>query len=131
MNLCKLTCIFSLFSSFGRSHIQMMSPPPRRSKYSSYYLSNGLVNYNMNSPLITDGTFPCKGFPKGPPTMEFISNTIRITLEGTATHGGGHCQFGISFDDTNFLVLETVIGTCLIDGCLMNLMSLQIHQVVL
>ena len=103
------------------AHIFMRSPPSRRSQYSSYYTSQNLVNYDLNAPLNMNVggsffTFPCKGFPKGPATAQINGNTISVTLEGTATHGGGHCQFGISFDDTNFLVLRTVMDNCLISS---------------
>lgn len=114
--------IFSLFTlllPFANAHIFMSYPPSRHNKYSEYYVSNNLVNYNIMAPLLAGPdyfTFPCKGFNKGPSTVTFNSNDIRVTLEGTATHGGGHCQFGISYDDSTFLVLRTVMETCLIDS---------------
>ncbi|NBU34285.1 hypothetical protein EB118_06980 [bacterium] len=98
------------------SHIMMKSPPSRRSMYSSYYVSNGLVDYNLRSPLNSAPfTFPCKGFPKGPSTQNVIGQVV-VTLEGTAIHGGGHCQFGVSFDDRTFVVLETIVRNCLLTG---------------
>jgi hypothetical protein len=103
--------------SFVDAHIFMQSPPSRRNKYSSYYVENNLVDYNIMAPLETYGyTFPCKGFPKGPSTYIFDSNTVKVTLEGTAIHGGGHCQFGITYNDHDFLVLKTVIRSCLLDS---------------
>ena len=103
------------------AHIFMQSPPSRRNKYSEYYTNNRLVDYNIMAPLNIPGySFPCKGFPKGPATADFYSKNIAVTLEGSAVHGGGHCQFGISYDDTNFVVLKTVIRTCLIDGMSYN-----------
>jgi len=69
------------------------------------------------APLNTPGySFPCKGFPRGPATATFNGNIIPISLEGSATHGGGHCQFGITYDDNTFVVLKTVMRTCLIEG---------------
>jgi hypothetical protein len=96
----------------------MSYPPSRRNQLSKYYVDTGLVNYNLRSPLnvLPDFfSFPCKGFPKGPVVATFETNKITITLEGTATHGGGHCQFGISYDDKNFVVLKTVLNDCLLD----------------
>lgn len=99
-----------------KAHIFMQFPPSRRSKYSEYYTDNKLVDYNLMAPLNTYGyIFPCKGFSQGPPTHTFYSNTIKVILEGSATHGGGHCQFGITYNDHDFLVLKTVIRSCLID----------------
>jgi hypothetical protein len=75
------------------AHISMSWPPSRRNQLSEYYRNNGLVNYNLRSPLNVQPdffSFPCKGFPKGPSVTTFDSNTITVTLEGTAVHGGGH-----------------------------------------
>jgi len=96
----------------------MTYPPSRRNQLSEYYANIGLVNYNLRSPLNVSPdffSFPCKGFPKGPVVATFEKNEITITLEGTATHGGGHCQFGISYDDNNFVVLKTVLNECLLN----------------
>lgn len=98
----------------------MSYPPSRRNSNSEYYVKNNLVNYNLRSPLYVNAgpdyfTFPCKGFSKGPPTAEFSSN-IKVTLEGTVIHNGGHCQFGISFNDKDFLVLHTVMTNCLLNS---------------
>jgi hypothetical protein len=96
----------------------MSYPPSRRNQLSEYYVNTGLVNYNLRSPLDVSPdffSFPCKGFPKGPVVATFEKNEITISLEGTATHGGGHCQFGISYDDKNFVVLKTVLNDCLLD----------------
>jgi hypothetical protein len=78
----------------------------------------GDVNYNLRSPLNAQPdffTFPCKGFGIGSATTFYDNNEITITLEGTAVHGGGHCQFGISYDNKEFIVLKTVESTCLLD----------------
>lgn len=101
------------------AHISLSFPPSRRNQLSKYYSDWGLVNYNLRSPLTVPPdyfSFPCKGFPKGPSVATFDSNTISITLEGTATHGGGHCQIGVSYDDTTFVVLKTVLNNCLLDS---------------
>ena len=100
-----------------QAHIFMKSPPSRKNKYSEYYSSNNLVDYNIMAPLNTFGyTFPCKGFPKGPATATFYSNTVKVILEGSAIHDGGHCQFGITYNDNDFLVLKTIIRSCLLNS---------------
>jgi hypothetical protein len=39
---------------------------------------------------------------------------LRVTLEGSATHHGGHCQFAISYDNgATFVVLLTVRSNCM------------------
>lgn len=101
----------------AHSHIFMQSPASRRNKYSNFYAQSGQVDYNINAPLLAFGyTFPCKGFPKGPATSVVSGGSVQVTLEGTAVHGGGHCQFGISYDENTFLVLKTVQGSCLLDS---------------
>jgi hypothetical protein len=105
------------------AHIFMNDPPSRRNKYSAEYVSQGNVDYNIMAPLYFDGStfpFPCKGFPKGPSTKTINGNTVSVTLEGSAVHGGGHCQFGVTYDDSKFVVLKTVIGDCLTGGMTYN-----------
>lgn len=116
MKLLTSLIYFALFMNSVYSHIQMIDPPPRRSKFSSYYRNLGLVDYNLMAPINSGYSFPCKGYSEGPATKIINGNTISITLAGTATHGGGHCQFGISIDDQTFLVLKTVIRNCLLEG---------------
>jgi hypothetical protein len=97
----------------------MSDPPSRRNKYSQEYVSQGNVDYNIMAPLYFDGStfpFPCKGFPKGPSTKTINGNKVSVTLEGSATHGGGHCQFGVTYDDSKFVVLRTVTDNCLTGG---------------
>jgi hypothetical protein len=97
----------------------MNDPPSRKNKYSKEYNAQGNVDYNIMAPLYHDGAtfpFPCKGFPKGPSTKTINGNTVNMKLEGSATHGGGHCQFGVTYDDSTFVVLKTVTDNCLISG---------------
>lgn len=115
-----LAIIFDLIILNGcNAHISMSFPISRKNKLSEHYRNINDINYNIRSPLYTDTdkfTFPCKGFPVGPSTTIYNSNSITVTLEGTAIHGGGHCQFGISYDNKNFLVLKTVLNSCLLDS---------------
>jgi hypothetical protein len=120
----KILKILSLFSLIPKaySHAFMKYPIVRRSKYSDYYLQNNLVDYNIASPLYdgyNDFTFPCKGFPQGPVITEINSNIVNIKLEPGidkgSIHGGGHCQFGITYDNKNFIVLKQVIRDCLVN----------------
>jgi hypothetical protein len=101
------------------AHISMSYPISRRNQLSKFYRDSQNVDYDLRTPLYAkpnNFTFPCKGFPVGPSTTTYNDNTISVTLEGTAVHGGGHCQFGISYDNQNFLVLKTVLNSCLLDS---------------
>jgi len=117
MKIIYLINLINLGFGICQAHMFMSNPPSRKNKYSPYYLSNGLVDYNIMSPLnVAPYIFPCKGFTEGPSTATINSNSVSVTLEGTAIHGGGHCQFGISYNDKDFLVLKTVLYTCLLDS---------------
>lgn len=111
--------LLQFFIASTYAHIFMNDPPSRRNKYSKEYTEQGNVDYNIMAPLYHDGStfpFPCKGFPKGPSTKTITGNKVDIKLEGTAVHGGGHCQFGVTYDDSTFVVLKTVTDNCLISG---------------
>jgi hypothetical protein len=101
------------------AHISMSYPISRKNQLSKFYRDSQNVDYDLRTPLYVKPNnfiFPCKGFPVGPSTTTYNDNTISVTLEGTAVHGGGHCQFGISYDNKNFLVLKTVLNSCLLDS---------------
>jgi hypothetical protein len=109
----------SLLANICNAHISMSYPISRRNQLSKIYRDSNNVDYDLRTPLYTNPnnfTFPCKGFPVGPSTTTYKDNSISVTLEGTAVHGGGHCQFGISYDNKNFLVLKTVLNSCLLDS---------------
>lgn len=89
------------------SHLQMSAPAPRRSKFSTAYQQAGTVDYDMSTPL---GIYPCKGYPKGPVTATYAAGSnIAVSIDGSANHGGGHCQFALSYDNGNtFVVIHTI-----------------------
>jgi len=100
------------------SHAFLKYPISRRSKYSDYYLQNNLVDYNLYEPLDNiKYKFPCKNLSVGPTITEIKSNNIQISIElgssPNSEHNGGHCQFGFSYDNKNFVVLKHIINDCL------------------
>ncbi|KAI9291836.1 hypothetical protein K502DRAFT_336119 [Neoconidiobolus thromboides FSU 785] len=88
------------------SHIEMINPPPRKSQYNKNY-SESEFDYSYTSPLGTDYPYPCRGY---------IKENISVQLRGTATHDGGHCQFSVSYNDRDWVVLKGVYGNCLTGG---------------
>lgn len=107
----KIATFFSMFIYFIDAHVFMKYPICRKSKYSSFYVKNNLVDYDIMAPLNSNGySFPCKGFPVSNSTTTINSNFIDIILEPgsspDSTHNGGICQFGISFDNKLFIVLK-------------------------
>ncbi|KAL1924187.1 uncharacterized protein VTP21DRAFT_7222 [Calcarisporiella thermophila] len=103
-----------VITSITLAHMEMAFPPPRRSKYSEYYRKNGNIDYNMNSPLNpSQWPYPCRGFPVGPAEFTFkAGSSLKVQLAGSATHGGGHCQFALQYDNGQFVVFHTIFDEC-------------------
>ena len=103
-----------LFSPDVLGHMIMKSPPP-------YNLAtNPMVQVN---PLDgTDYPFPCQNrFGVETRTEIEAGGTTLVEFTGGAQHGGGSCQFSISYDDpgttgwnssATFKTIYTVIGGC-------------------
>jgi hypothetical protein len=123
-SLKKILISFLFFIKQNDAHGFLKYPLARRSPYSSYYVENDLVNYNIASPLYaSEGfTFPCKGFPKGPSITTIKEDSFIAQIESGAPHDGKHCQFGFTNDQKTFVVTKIVFGTCLIpDGFSYNI----------
>ncbi|KAJ3040417.1 hypothetical protein HK097_002563, partial [Rhizophlyctis rosea] len=104
----------ALLTSPVAAHMEVQSPPPRRSKFGT----STNPDYNMVAPLTTDGSqFPCKGYAKGATVANLTpGSSINVDVTGGATHGGGHCQFSLSYDDKTFIVLKTIPNNCFFEG---------------
>ncbi|KAI8820446.1 uncharacterized protein EV422DRAFT_557676 [Fimicolochytrium jonesii] len=95
------------------AHMHMSSPSPRGDPKGTV----GTPDFDINSPLGPGRPFPCQGKPAGPSTLSVKpGDTIPVKLEGGASHGGGHCQFSLSFDGQNFAAVKTVIRECMRNG---------------
>ncbi|KAI9293563.1 hypothetical protein K502DRAFT_281701, partial [Neoconidiobolus thromboides FSU 785] len=92
------------------AHVEMQSPPPRKSQFNKGY--GQAPDFDMNSPL---GAFPCKGYGKGPSVQNVSAGSpIQVKLLGEASHNGGHCQFSLSYDNgATFVVIKTIMSECL------------------
>ncbi|GAA5821875.1 hypothetical protein JCM3770_000628 [Rhodotorula araucariae] len=110
-----------LATTLVSAHIELMFPPPINSKYDPQTIEAN-KDYSMTSPLLPDGSnFPCKGY--NTPSAYNSLNPV-ATLQagqafeiefaaGGATHGGGSCQFSVSYDQgKTFAVIHSVIGGC-------------------
>ncbi|KAL1923679.1 uncharacterized protein VTP21DRAFT_8659, partial [Calcarisporiella thermophila] len=121
---CRLLSLLwlSLSSSliyFAKGHIEMKSPPSRESIYSKLLQQNSKIDYDIKSPLDPKTRpFPCQGKPAGPPVATYkAGDVIRVELAGEGAHGGGHCQFAISYDTgLTWAVIKTIIRTCMLEG---------------
>jgi hypothetical protein len=95
------------------AHMEMKYPAPRRSKFLT---GASPIDYDMVSPLNADGSnFPCKRYPKGPlRTTLTAGSTLRVEMSGSTFHQGGHCQFSISYNERDYVVLQTFMKNCFV-----------------
>ncbi|KAJ3344340.1 hypothetical protein HDU93_000130 [Gonapodya sp. JEL0774] len=102
-------------ATLARAHIEMANPPPRNSKWIPSSLGVSNIDYDGTTPLGAARPYPCQGKPKGPIVATYQAGTsVHVSLFGSATHDGGHCQFAVSYDSgSTFVVLLTVVRECL------------------
>ncbi|KAJ1848769.1 hypothetical protein LPJ73_003882 [Coemansia sp. RSA 2703] len=95
----------------------MREPPPRRSKFSKFYINGDDVDYNMKSPLNGKNGYPCHNTNAGPTQGTLVAGQdLKVFFDGTATKQGGDCQFSISYDNgTSFAVIWDKLGNCFLD----------------
>ncbi|KAH7101898.1 hypothetical protein BKA62DRAFT_701754 [Auriculariales sp. MPI-PUGE-AT-0066] len=98
--------VFALASlSCVHAHMRIQTPPPLRGENNPFY-NDGNVDYDMTSPLAPDGSnFPCKGYQTDIPSVSTAVVTLTagqpltLSMGGSASHGGGSCQFSLSYDN--------------------------------
>ncbi|GAA5909254.1 hypothetical protein JCM5296_006108 [Sporobolomyces johnsonii] len=104
-----------------QAHMQLQYPPPINSKYDPQ-TPQADIDYSMTSPLLPNGSnYPCKGYntPEAYQTLKPVA-TLKAGTDfeiefapGGANHGGGSCQFSISYDQgKTFAVIHSIIGGC-------------------
>ncbi|KAJ2237461.1 hypothetical protein H4R99_001938 [Coemansia sp. RSA 1722] len=100
------------------AHLDMISPCPRyspRGVNCPALPSGQSLDYSMSSPLGTNEPLCKHTVPFPTPSATWTAGqSVTVQLApGGATHGGGHCQFSISYDGGNtFVVLYEVLGQC-------------------
>ncbi|KAI9290476.1 hypothetical protein K502DRAFT_298311, partial [Neoconidiobolus thromboides FSU 785] len=98
------------------SHMEMTNPPPRKSKHNKNYPESEF-DYSYTSPLGAERPYPCRGYIKGPSSYDVnAGETVPVQISGGAMHNGGHCQFSVSYNDRDWVVLKSVYGDCLTGG---------------
>ncbi|KAJ1727670.1 hypothetical protein LPJ61_004454, partial [Coemansia biformis] len=107
----------ALLAGMCAAQVEMREPPPRRSKFSRFYISTDDVDYNMKSPLGGKIGYPCRNSTAGPVTGTMVAGQdFKVFFDGVATRHGGDCQFAISYDNgTNFAVIWDKTDNCLLD----------------
>ncbi|KAJ2234855.1 hypothetical protein IWW45_003075 [Coemansia sp. RSA 485] len=113
-----LYVIGSLLAGIASAHLDMISPCPRyspRGVNCPAVPSGQSLDYSMSSPLgynepLCKHTTP---FPTPSATWTAGQSVTVKLAPGGAPHGGGHCQFSISYDGGNtFVVLYQVLKQC-------------------
>ncbi|KAI7834004.1 hypothetical protein BX661DRAFT_176460 [Kickxella alabastrina] len=113
----KLASIIALVG-LSTAHLDMISPCPR---YSPHGLdcpalpAGQSLDYSMSSPL-SGGDPLCKHTTPYPTASATWTAGQPVTVKlapGGAPHGGGHCQFSLSYDGgQNFVVVHEVLQQC-------------------
>lgn len=107
-----------LFFSFNgvEAHMRISNPYPRGNAVPPI----GVPDYSLTEPLNDQyRPFPCGGKPKGAVQATFAQGQdFSMTIEGTAFHNGGHCQWALSRDDGTsredlFIVFRTLLDNCI------------------
>jgi hypothetical protein len=97
------------------AHIEMVDPAPLRSPKNPN--AGASTDYTYTDPLKGDGSnFPCKGYAgDGGPAVATLNagSSYPVKLAGSAVHGGGSCQFSLSYDGgKTWGVIHQIIGGC-------------------
>ncbi|KAM7187833.1 hypothetical protein V8F20_010792 [Naviculisporaceae sp. PSN 640] len=109
---------FALLASVTDGHLIMNSPKPYNYYTQPYVQINPLDGVNFR--------YPCQGngyvVDSEIPTVVAGGAPLPVNFTGTATHGGGSCQFSISYDDPGavngwkpdfqFKTIYSLIGGC-------------------
>ncbi|KAF9434941.1 hypothetical protein BGZ76_007160 [Entomortierella beljakovae] len=117
--LCLIT--LATLAAVSQAHVGLLRPCARGSPRAGCPApSNGQnTDYDLNSPI---GTRDSKNAPLCKQTIASSQRTsvkagssITTTYSVGAAHGGGHCQWAISYDNKNWVVLKTLVRDCLRD----------------
>jgi hypothetical protein len=117
-NSIKSLCLYLfLFISLCMCHMELKFPAPRFSEYAGIW-DYTQIDYNMNAPLNMHGNVLCQGKPAMTPTATFTAGqTFTAQIVGSAPHGGGHCQFALSYDNgKTWVVIQDHFRTCPLAG---------------
>lgn len=105
-SLLKFIFLFAATYSAVNAHMKMVQPTPRGTFEP--------IDYDLQSPLGPDRPYPCGGKPAGKVTATMEAGKyFDVQLGGGAPHDGGHCQFGVSYDQKTWVVIHTVVRECM------------------
>ncbi|KAJ2694729.1 hypothetical protein H4218_005479 [Coemansia sp. IMI 209128] len=116
--LAKILSVAALAVASVSAHMDIISPCPRyssRGQNCPALPAGQSMDYSMSSPLGASEPLckhtvpfptPCATWTAGQP--------VTVTFApGGAPHGGGHCEFSLSYDGgSTFVVVYQILGTC-------------------
>ncbi|KAJ9075034.1 hypothetical protein DSO57_1000318 [Entomophthora muscae] len=100
-----LTLLFSLLVSYGKAHILMKKPPS--DKYMGRTdIPEAQKDPDLKNPMTKDRiNNPCGSVQKIVSSGNYTAGSnVDVELDGIATHEGGQCQFGYTYDRQAFAV---------------------------
>lgn len=118
-SILRLVALIAACASLVHGHIQMTTPYALNSTFNPQTPEN-FKDYSMTASLVKNGPYPCKGYIA--PEMESVATwkagqKVGVTLSGSAIHGGGSCQFSMSYDKgVTWNVILSYMGGCLEDS---------------
>ncbi|KAF9969227.1 hypothetical protein BGZ73_008519 [Actinomortierella ambigua] len=117
--------IIAAFAAFAaitaEAHVNVREPCPRYGTYAGCPAppAGQSVDYDLNAPIGVFGSANqplckhTKAVTKNIPTYK-AGQTINVKFDINAAHGGGHCQFALSYDGgKKWVVIKEVIRDCL------------------
>ncbi|RKP05044.1 hypothetical protein THASP1DRAFT_7443, partial [Thamnocephalis sphaerospora] len=95
------------FAAPATAHMSMVRPLPRK------YMANSSTKPRASPDGPTEQV--CQGRqPSASVETYKAGQSIDVRIDGEIFHGGGHCQFAVSYDnEKTFVVLKTVKNDCL------------------
>ncbi|ORZ29929.1 hypothetical protein BCR44DRAFT_115004, partial [Catenaria anguillulae PL171] len=111
----------ALFALLGSTvaHMNIVSPFPRGSPNDNS-ISN--KDYNIMAPILTNSQYPCQGKPPGQVKARMVAGSeFPVRFGSGAIHDGGHCQFSVSYNGQDFVVIHTIMNRCFLDGLTFNI----------
>ncbi|KAI8318882.1 hypothetical protein GQ54DRAFT_299788 [Martensiomyces pterosporus] len=117
----KITSVAALIATVS-AHMDMISPCPRYSNHGENcpaLPAGASINYSMSSPLGASEPLCKFTTPYATPSATWSAGQS-ITVKfapGGAAHGGGHCQFSLSYDNgKTFVVVHEELEHCFFSG---------------
>ncbi|KAF9974617.1 hypothetical protein BGZ73_001915 [Actinomortierella ambigua] len=119
------TTIIAAFAAFAaltaEAHVSVKEPCPRYGSYAGCPAppAGKSIDYNIRSPIGVYGSANqplckhTKAVTKNIPTYKAGQN-VNVKFDIGAAHGGGHCQFALSYDGgKKWVVIKEVLRECL------------------